>query len=165
MLCICCNCEAHCQSHRRLYAMFDRSMYLSLEAMNFVHLICPKMIRVFFETKIGLKCFKHLEQRMHWKHLKHLDDDLKAIVVLWNLYRWKRVSWAFNEALEKQDVEEIVRRCSMPRPIFKMLDHDDYSTKSLKLRWFPRYTRDDIRRECCGWYGVTRGEEYLTAIE
>ena len=102
---------------------------------------------------------------MHWKHLKHLDDDLKAIVVLWNLYRWKRVSWAFNEALEKQDVEEIVRRCSMPRPIFKMLDHDDYSTKSLKFRWFPRYTRDDIRRECCGWYGVTRGEEYLTAIE
>ena len=120
--------------------------------MNFVHLICPKMIRVFFETKIGLKCFKRLEQRMHWKHLKHLDDDLKAIVVLWNLYRWKRVSWAFNEALEKQDVEEIVRRCSIPRPIFKMLDHDDYSTKSLKLRWFPRYTRDDIRRECCGVY-------------
>ncbi len=55
MLCICCNCEAHCQSHRRLYAMFDRSKYLSLEAMNFVHLICPKMIRVFFWNKDWLE--------------------------------------------------------------------------------------------------------------
>ncbi len=68
------------------------------------------------------KCFKRLELRMHWKHLKHLDDDLKSAAVLWNLYRWKRTKWNTSHNLDKQDIDEMARRISMPRPIFKLLD-------------------------------------------
>ncbi len=110
------------------------------------------------------KCFKRLELRMHWKHIKHLDDDLKATAVLWNLYRWKRTKWNTSHNLDKQDIDEMARRISMPLPIFKLLDQDDFSTRWFKLSRFPVFTRTDIRRECCGMYGVKRAEEYIEAL-
>ena len=96
---------------------------------------------------------------MHWKHLKHMDDDLKAFVVLWNLYSWKRVSWEFHEGLDEQDVDEMVR------PIFDMLEYDDFSTKWFKLQRFHVFKCEDILRECCGWYDVKRAEKYLITLE
>ena len=62
--------------------------------------------------------FKRLELRMHCKHLNHLDDDLKAAAVLWNLYHWKRTKWNTRHNLDKQDIDEMARCISMPRPIF-----------------------------------------------
>ena len=109
-------------------------------------------------NQIVFKCFKCLELRMHWKHLKHLDDNLKAAAVLWNLYRWKRTKWNTSHNLDKQDIDE------MARPIFKLLDQDDFSTRWFKLSRFPMFTRTDIRRECCGMYCVKCAEEYGEAL-
>ncbi len=36
---------------------------------------------------------------MNWRHLKHIDDDLKVAVVLWNKYRWERVKASFCERM------------------------------------------------------------------
>ena len=101
---------------------------------------------------------------MNWRHLKHLDDDLKVAVVLWNKYRWERAKVQYEGELDKQDLAEMVRLYNADRPIFEMLDQDDYSVKSFDSSLYPVVDRAFIRRRCCGVYQLQRGEDYLRRL-
>ena len=101
---------------------------------------------------------------MNWRHLKHLDDDLKVAVVLWNKYRWERAKVQYEGELDKQELAEMVRLYHADGSIFEMLDRDDYSVKSFDSSLYPVVDRAFIRRRCCGVYQLQRGEDYLRRL-
>ncbi len=47
---------------------------------------------------------------MHCIYMNYIDDDLKAVTSIWNLYCHKRIDRVCTSDLDKQDVDEMVRR-------------------------------------------------------
>ena len=108
--------------------------------------------------------FCRLSTRTNYKHLKHLDVDVKAVALLWNLYRWERWDFQFKGQLDEQDVQEMIQLYDSKHPVFEMLHFDDYSTTAFHVYPSPVVDGAFIRRRCCGQYQHNRVEEPIRRL-
>ncbi len=77
------------------------------EVGNSNKIITKLLWSVEFTNQVCFKSFDRFSHRGNWQHLKNLDDDIKAIVVVHNLYRHPRCQLAMKGDLNEQDLHEL----------------------------------------------------------